>query len=547
MATRLRLRVALALLALAAAACVQDDGQRFNPVRKFASVSEEEERSTGARADRVIRQHVDLIDDPVVVGFLSDLGQGIVEKIEPQPFLYRFRVIEESSLNAFAVPGGYVYFHTGTILAAGSLDELAGVMAHEVAHVKAHHWARRKERTALPRALATLGGMAAAVATGEPGLAVAAQGMNVALEIQYTREFEVEADDLASSFLARSGYDLQGLAHFFERLLAQKRSAPEGRLPPYLYTHPDVESRIEAAKRRAERLSVTGSIDPELRARFRSVQARLDYLVESGKSRLRTARPAPDRAATQPLLEEAKRLAEAGDRAAALERLREAEAMAPGDPSIAFRRGELLEEAGRLRQAVRAWRRALALDPEVALVWMRLGLAYKALGERHAAAFYLEQAQTRAEGGGRLARRSEHALQLLTFPPLTGAGLAAGAEAASTEAAELGAAEELSLSVERFEAGGPPPVWWGRVSPRYAPQSDRIRVRWIGPSGDTLHDGEVERAKEQRVFAALEGAAVAEGGPGDWQVEARLDGAVIDRRAFRLLGTESASASPPEP
>lgn len=543
MAARRRLRVAPALLALAAVACAQDDGRSFNPLSSFTNVSVAEERATGARADKVIRQHVDAIHDPVVVGFMSELGQGIVDRIEPQPFLYRFRVIEDSSLNAFAVPGGYIYFHSGTILAAGSLDELAGVMAHEIAHVQAHHWARRKERTALPRALAALGGMAAAAATGEPGLAVAAQGMNVALEIQYTREFEAEADDLASSFLARNGYDLDGLAHFFERLLARKRGSPQGSVPPYLYTHPDVESRIRAAERRAEQLSVAGSVDPELRARFRTVQARLAYLVEHEKSRLRTARPAPDRAATDPLLEEAKRRAEAGEREAALEHLREAESMAPGDPSIPYRRGELLEEAGRLNDAVRAWRRALELDSEVALVWMRLGLAYKALGERHAAAFYLEQALSRAESGGRLARRSEHALELLTFPPLTGAGLAAGAEAASAESAAGGGHE--GFSAERFEAGGPAPVWWGRVAERYERQIERMRVRWIGPSGETLHESAVETAEERRVLAALEPSALSEGGAGRWQVEARLDGAVIDRRRFRLLAADSARSAAP--
>ena len=72
----------------------------------------------GDSADTQLRAVLPLIDDPIVLGFLNDFGQSLVRRVEPQPFVYRFRIVQDPSLNAFALPGGYIYFHSGTILAA---------------------------------------------------------------------------------------------------------------------------------------------------------------------------------------------------------------------------------------------------------------------------------------------------------------------------------------------------------------------------------------------------------------------------------------------
>ena len=127
--TPLAPRLLFCLVALAS--CVQDDGTRFNPIRQLTEISDDDERQLGMDFDRELQKHVRVIQDPVVAGYLNDLGQKIVRQIEPQPFIYRFRVIDDPSLNAFAVPGGYVYFHSGTLLAAGSEAELAGVMGRD--------------------------------------------------------------------------------------------------------------------------------------------------------------------------------------------------------------------------------------------------------------------------------------------------------------------------------------------------------------------------------------------------------------------------------
>jgi predicted Zn-dependent protease len=518
----------LSLLAAAAlgVACVQHDGSR-NPLRSITHVDVEDERERGALADAQIQTVLPLVDDPVVLGFVNDLGQAIVAKIEPQPFIYRFRVVVDPQLNAFALPGGYIYFHSGTLLQAASIDELAGVMAHEIGHVKGRHYARMVEQAAIPDLLAKVAGLAATLATGEAAPLLVSEGLNVALQLRFSREFEAEADDLGATFMARSGYDPRGMVRFFERIVAAEQAAVDTRLaiPPYLYTHPDVASRIDVARRRAEKLSLTGTADPEVAAGMRAAQYRLALLVDSGQTTLRQASAPAHRAATDPLLVEAQRLAGAGDRLRALAVLEQAEQADPNDPRIAFRRGELLAELDRPREAIAAWRRALLLDPGVALNYFRIGLAYKALGDRVNATFYLEQALRRFEPGGALQRRAAREIDRLTFPVITSAGLADGSS-------EPGADTVAGHSREEFRGDDPRAVWWARVGSRYLGRRGDIVVRWLDPGGAVVQEEAVDPRRRPHVISTLalgDGAA-----PGIWRVEALLDGDLVDRRTFRL-------------
>jgi len=183
---------ALASLALAAS-CSHGSGGGFNPLNLVVpSFSEDDLRQIGMDADQAIQQQVELIYDPIVVGYLNELGQEIAGQISPQPFIYRFRIIKSKDLNAFALPGGYIYIHSETLMRVGSVDELAGVLGHEIAHVQARHFSRREAKTALPGLVARAVGMGAAVAAKQPGLAVVGEGVNVSLQIGFTREFEAE-------------------------------------------------------------------------------------------------------------------------------------------------------------------------------------------------------------------------------------------------------------------------------------------------------------------------------------------------------------------
>lgn len=519
-------RRVLALAAcIALAACVQNDGSR-NPFSDFGKVDVEDERRLGYEVDLQLQENLPLVEDVVVLAMLNELGQSVVSTLGKQPFTYRFRVLMDPSLNAFALPGGAIYFHSGTILQAGSLDELAGVMAHEIAHVKAHHYARQAEAAAIPSLLAQLAGVLATVATGRPEPIMIAQGVNVALRLRYTRELEAEADNLGATFMARGGYDPEGVVRFFERVLAAERH-PSIEIPPYLYSHPAVESRIEVGIRRAEQLTLTGSRPAGLERRFRAAQYRLARMVELQRNEIKLSAGAP-RPEADPLLATAAALAEAGDREAALRSLDTAEAAYPSDPRIPFRRGLLLAEADLSTDAIPAFRRALLLDSDVALTYYHLGLAYRTQGDTVQATFFLEQAARRFAGHGNLAQRAREAVRRLIFPVIRNAGIADGAQ---TAAADTPAGRSKNLFDERNDRV----AWWAWIEEDYVDRRSEIMVRWTDPSGAIAQEEPITDLQRPRVSAELQLTPERIALHGIWRVEARLDDDIIDRRTFRIV------------
>jgi len=527
MAARTALLILAALGLAWLPACVQNDGTRFNPIKDMTTVSDDEERELGLAFDRELRKKVVVIEDPVVAGFINDLGQEIVRTIEPQPFIYRFRVIEDPSLNAFAVPGGYVYFHSGTLLAAGSVDELAGVMAHEIAHVKAHHYARMRKKTQIPDLLVGLAGMAAAVATKEPGVLVAAQAANVAVKLKFSREFENEADQLGSIFMTRAGFDPAAITRFFERIVREEKRYPDN-IPPYLFSHPDVEDRIESVTLQAEELRPTRLADPRFNEALHDAQARLAYLVETRRSSVPPHAPPADPTKTDPLLDEAARLAAQGKPDEALVLLARAEALEPNDPRVPYQIGELLAAQGRQRQAAEAYRRTIRLDPTRALVFYKLGLCLEAAGDRHSAVHAYEQASERAGESSVLRERAEWQIETLVFPVLTETGFADGAEGEGEGDTPLGHGQEV------FPPGASRVAWWARLHPRYGAYAERMTVRWIAPNGAVVRETPVERRSRSYVVSVLELPASGAAETGKWTAEARFEDEVLARQSFRI-------------
>jgi predicted Zn-dependent protease len=513
------------LLGALTAGCLQDDGRRFNPLRQLGTPDPQDEREIGAQFDEELRKHVVLIDDPVVAGTVNELGQQLVAGLgERQPYVYRFRVVRDPSLNAFAVPGGYVYLHSGTVLAAGSPDELAGVIGHEIGHVKARHFARLQSRTRIPDLLANLAGMAGAVATGETGILVAAQAANVAMQLRFTREFETEADQLAVVYTARAGYEPDAVTHFFARILEQQRRLPKDEIPPYLYSHPDVEERIEAVEIAAKKAPTARAPQPGSREALAAAQARLALLLELNRASLpgNAAPAAPER--TAPLLAEAERLAREGQADGALAALARAEALDPGDPRIPFRIGELQAGAGRPREAIAAYQRTLALDSTRGLVFFRLGEAWSALGDRGRAVFAFEQARDRSGESSPLRQRAEWELAKQTYEVLLATGIS---EVDPSGRPMVGVSrEEIPVGTDRI-------AWWGKLSPRFDTFLDRISLRWTDPAGRVRRQAPAERLDRPYVGGTLDLGGDA-GGPGLWTAEALIDDDVIDRLSFRI-------------
>ncbi len=532
---------AVALAGVAAAAHVRAQ----NPFASDLSVEREQEMTAQIHAQ--IRSQAKLVADPVLVGYVQEIGEGLARTTEPQPFIFRFFLIDDPALNAFTIGGGYVYITTGVLGQAGDVNEFAGVLAHEIGHVERRHVARRSEGQGLAT-LATLASLAAVIAGADPGVLIATQGLNVSLQLKHSRSFEEEADREGIAIMSAAGYDPDGMTRFFQRILAANPDAGAG-IPAYLFTHPAVKERIAATKVEIAR-SGSGSLPPRsappapgsaaadaapargaaakpgaqlassetelANRRLVQMQVRLAELSERRSlAKGLQARATFDAAKTDPLMSRAHEARTDGDDERADRLLAEAEALEPGDPRVALARAELAIEAGDLPLARAQLERALALDPNVALVQYQLGSVYARLGDRSRAAFYLEQAVANFRPNTGARRRAEFELARLEFPILEASGLAAGGRKAAS----------------RSFTRGENVVWWGDVSPRFYPMNPLFLVRWRGPSGDSVFQQTLRMSPGGRVASELR---TGESPPGAWKVEISVEDLVIETLEFEL-------------
>jgi len=204
-------------------------------------VSLEKQTAMGQQYAHQVDQSAKLITDPVITEFVNRVGQNLVRNSDAKvPFT--IKVIDDPSANAFALPGGFFYVNSGTILIADNESELAGVMAHEIAHVAACHIAREMTRGNLAQ-IATLplifmGGWIGYGIQNAAGLALPVTFM------KFSRGFEAEADYLGTEYLYKSGYDPNGLINFFEKIEAQEKKKP-GFMAKTFATHPQTPDRVE--------------------------------------------------------------------------------------------------------------------------------------------------------------------------------------------------------------------------------------------------------------------------------------------------------------
>jgi len=211
------------------------------------TVSEEEELSRGIL--RYIYQQYEIIDDPAVVEYVNKVGNRIVEGLEDPLFNYRFHVIKVDTYNAFAIPAGYIFIHSGLLAAMDSEEELAGILAHEIAHVNARHISQKIERSK-KIGWASMAGMAAGILIGAAGggeaaqaVATGSQAAGVAAELSYSRENEIQADQLGLIYLTDAGYSAEGLLKILKKMRTKQWFDTE-QVPTYMRTHPAIDDRI---------------------------------------------------------------------------------------------------------------------------------------------------------------------------------------------------------------------------------------------------------------------------------------------------------------
>ncbi len=210
-----------------------------------AAIGLTEERDLGARFALEARVELPLVRAPAVTGYLREIGTRLIARLD-QRFPYRYYLVRDTNLNAFAVPGGYVYIYSGLVLGVASEAELAGVLAHELVHVASHHAVRQQEKTALIN-YATLLGMFLSIV--HPALGAGAIAAGTAAQLKYQREFEQEADSIGIGLMAPAGFDPAGMPTFLRRVLREQRLNPAS-VPPYFLSHPLTEDRVAALEQR---------------------------------------------------------------------------------------------------------------------------------------------------------------------------------------------------------------------------------------------------------------------------------------------------------
>ena len=219
-------------------------------------ISPSYERRLGQMFLKQVRHFSTIINDPEVESYIQSLGYDLSSHSDNTEQPFTFFVIDNPTINAFAGPGGMIGINSGVILNSESESELAGVVAHEIAHVTQRHLARTFEEAkkySLPTAAAMIGALI--IATQDPAAGQAAitsiAGFNLQNQINFTRENEEEADRIGINLLAKSGYDPLGMPLFFERL--QKLSKfSQSNAPEFFRTHPLTTSRIADSIARAE-------------------------------------------------------------------------------------------------------------------------------------------------------------------------------------------------------------------------------------------------------------------------------------------------------
>src|ERR1035438_8830219 len=249
-----------------------------------------------------IESQIKLVNDPVITEYVNRIGQNLVRNSDAQvPFT--IKVIDSDVVNAMALPGGFFYVNSGLILAADEEAEMAGVMAHEIAHVAACHYAREMTRAQLMQMasipLIFIGG---AIGYG----AYEASGLAIPMTfLKFSRTFEAQADYLGVQYMYRAGYDPSAFVSFFEKIQAMEKKKP-GTLAKAFDTHPQTPDRIEKTQEEIRKILpskqqyvVTTSEFDEVKARLASIENRhkaLDQKDTNKPSLRRTSSPSDSNA-----------------------------------------------------------------------------------------------------------------------------------------------------------------------------------------------------------------------------------------------------------
>ncbi len=355
------------------------------------TVGEEEQMSREFMA--MVRQQLQLVEDPVVVDYVNRVGQRILAALPPQPFAYHFYVVDEHVYNAFASPAGHIFINSGLLENLKSEDELAGILAHEIGHVVARHISDKIARSKKIGA-ATLAALVAGALLGPAAGSAAAQALTVgsmaagqSLTLAYSRQDELQADQLGLEYLQKAGYSAKGLLSALQLIRSKQWF---GDVPNYLMTHPAPEDRMANIDTWIEHHHTpTRDVDPYA---FRKVQTRLTALYGDPQTVMpryqRMVADSPD----DPLAQYGYALLKArgGQREEALVHLKKALAQRPFDSDFLTEMGQLYYQNGRYDKAMEILESAENLTPYDPERIYYLGMARMQAGQLDKAVWTLQ-------------------------------------------------------------------------------------------------------------------------------------------------------------
>jgi predicted Zn-dependent protease len=223
-----------------------------NPVtgkQELMLLSDTDEMNLGRETDGKIVQQYGIYEDQKLTVYLNDICQRLAKVSHRPKLTYYFKVLDVSVVNAFAVPGGYVYFTRGILATVNSEAELAGLMGHEIGHITARHSAKQYSKAQIAQLGLGLGEILTKDFPMLSGLAQLGVGM---LFLRFSRDNEREADDLGVEYSSKVGYDATHMANFFETLERMNPGSDLSGLPGWFSTHPSPENRLQTIRVRAK-------------------------------------------------------------------------------------------------------------------------------------------------------------------------------------------------------------------------------------------------------------------------------------------------------
>jgi beta-barrel assembly-enhancing protease len=255
----MRCVVAAVAVCLAAAGAQAGDKKKDDPSQignrdvgkgiNFYSI--EKEMALGKQLAEEVGRQVKMLDDPIITEYVNRVGQNLVRSSDAKvPFT--FQVIEDRVLNAFAFPGGFVFVNTGLLEMADDEDELAGAMAHEIAHVAARHMTRQMTKSQLANLMTLPAAILLGGWTGYGARQAAGAGLPM-MFLKFSRNDETEADYLGVQYMYAAGYDPNGAVSIFEKMESLERSKP-GAVARIFSTHPMDSSRIQKTQEEIDRI-----------------------------------------------------------------------------------------------------------------------------------------------------------------------------------------------------------------------------------------------------------------------------------------------------